>query len=430
VSTDLRRALRDAVADEPTFVVDPRVLAHTGTHRLRRRNALTVGAAAIATAAVLVATSLVSRPSTSNPDPAPAERTVRLDLDDAVAVRPDVVASARTTWRDAGRNSLEYDRLLGITADGMVLRSRYTNAHGRVELGLLDPTSGATDWLPGPPWTAGDVAGVELDADRLVVIVRTGIFQYTTAVFDRASRTWQASEARLPGATEGHIPPRALVGHDDRLYLGSTMEGEEGPLHWWSAPLLGDAGDARPEPDLEGAGVAWGDDGSRLVADPDGRVVLSSGGDDRILSERRPDRCERPSTSPDAPVVALAAGARAVVTYICGTDEPDVFEALTIVYGHDVSPALRLEGATALASDERHLFVVGGSTLGYPLATTYVETTSTYLVDLEQRTINRVGRGVQESQVDLAAGMLLWNSPGRLSDRSTYDVTWQVARIG
>ena len=94
MSTDLRRALRDAVADEPTFVVEPRVLAHTGTHRLRRRNALVVGVAAVATAAVLVATSLVSRPSTSRPDPAPAERTVRLDLDDAVAVRPEVVASA------------------------------------------------------------------------------------------------------------------------------------------------------------------------------------------------------------------------------------------------------------------------------------------------------------------------------------------------
>ena len=45
MSTDLRRALRDAVADEPTFVVEPRVLAHTGTHRLRRRNALVVGVA-------------------------------------------------------------------------------------------------------------------------------------------------------------------------------------------------------------------------------------------------------------------------------------------------------------------------------------------------------------------------------------------------
>ena len=426
MSTDLRRALRDAVADEPTFVVEPRVLAHTGTHRLRRRNALVVGVAAVATAAVLVATSLVSRPSTSRPDPAPAERTVRLDLDDAVAVRPEVVARTRTTWRDEGKNSLEYDRLEGITDDGLVLRSRYTNAHAHVELGLLDPAAGSTDWLPEPPWQSGEIAGVDLGADRLVVVARTGIFQYTTAILDRGSRTWEASEVRLPGATEGHLPPRALVGPDDRLYLGSTMEGQSGPMHWWSAPVTGGE-DLRAEPDLEGAAVAWGD-GGQVTAHPDGHVVLSSDGGDRVVGERRPDGCEVPASFPDAPVRVVLAGDRPVVTYYCDSGDPDVATPLTVVYGPD--SLTRIEGATALASDARHLLVQGGRGGSPPLATASTDETWLYLVDLDRGTISRLGRGVHERQAGVAAGMVLWNSPGNLDDSSVYDVTWSVAPVG
>ncbi|HEY0642697.1 MAG TPA: hypothetical protein VGD39_04700, partial [Nocardioides sp.] len=427
VSTDLGRALRDAVADEPTFVVDPQALAHTGRHRLRRRNAIAVGTATLATAAVLVATSLVSRPSTSDPDPAPAERTVRLDLDDAVAVRPEVVASTRTTWRDEGKNSLEFDRLEGITTDGLVLRSRYTNAHGTTELGLLDPSTGSTDWLPDPPWRSGDIAGVDLGADRLVVVVRTHVYQYAISVLDRATRAWRPhTVVRLPAGTEVHTTARALVGPDDRLYLGSTMEGRSGPMHWWSAPVVG-GGQMQPEPDLEGAAVAWGDDGTRVTADPEGHVVLSGPRGERVVGERRPAGCERPSGFPDAPPHAVAAGDRAVVTFYCDSGDPDVAVPLTVVYAR--GSLTRIEGGTALASDDRHLLVLGGDGSSHPTGS-YVGETWIYLVDVDRSTVSRLGRGLHDRQVDVGAGMVLWNSPGRLDDKSVYDVTWSVAPLG
>ena len=426
MSTDLRAALRDAAADEPPFLVDTRFIAHAGTRRIRRRTGLAVGTAALATAAVLVVTAVVSRPAKSPPDPAPAERVVRLDLDDAGGARPEVVARTRTTWRDVGRSSLEFDRLEGITADGLVLRSRYTNAHGRAELGLLDPATGATDWLPEPPWQSGEIAGVDLGADRLVVIARTGIFQYTTAIFDRGSRTWEASEVRLPGATEGHAPPRALVGADDRLYLGSTMEGQSGPMHWWSAPVTGGE-DLRAEPDLEGAAVAWGD-GGQVTAHTDGHVVLSTAEGDRVVGERRPDDCEVPASFPDSPVRVVLAGDRPVVTYYCDSGDPDVATPLTVVYGQDT--LTRVEGATALVSDAHHLLVQGGRGGSPPLVTASTGETWLYLVDLDRGTVSRLGRGPHETQAGVAAGMVLWNSPGSLDDSSVYDVTWSVAPVG
>jgi hypothetical protein len=325
-------------------------------------------------------------------------------------------------------NSLEHDQLEGITADGLVLRSRYTNATGREELGLLDPASGVTDWLPAPPGKSGEIAGVDLGADRLVVISRTGIYQYTTSVLDRGARTWQTGVVSLPAGTEGHVTPQALVSPDDRLYLGSTMEGESGPMHWWSAPVVG-GGEMRPEPDLEGTTVAW-HGADRVTADPDGHVVLSTPQGDRVLSERRPEGCDRPSTFSDAPVKALLAGDRPVVTYFCDSGEPDVAAALTVVYDPDGSRAIAIDGATAMASDQRRLLVVGGSGVGHPLAGSHVGDTWVYLVDLDRGSVSRLGRGVHERQVDVAAGMVLWNSPGHLDDTSVYDVRWTVARIG
>jgi hypothetical protein len=43
--------------------------------------------------------------------------------------------------------------------------------------------------------------------------------------------------------------------------------------------------------------------------------------------------------------------------------------------------------------------------------------------------VSRLGRGPHDTQDAVRAGMVLWDSPGRLDDRSVHDVTWQVARI-
>ena len=55
-----------------------------------------------------------------------------------------------------------------------------------------------------------------------------------------------------------HTPPQLAIAPDGRLYLGHNLEGESGPMHWWSYAVP-EGGEGRPEPALAGASVAWGD---------------------------------------------------------------------------------------------------------------------------------------------------------------------------
>jgi hypothetical protein len=229
----------------------------------------------------------------------------------------------------------------------------------------------------------------------------------------------------VSATVEVHVPPQLVVSPDDRMWIGSTMENESGPIHWWSSPLdVG--GEARHETGLTGQSVAWGD-GVRVTADAAGRVVLSGPEGDRVVSDRRPDDCERPDRFPDGPVTVLLAAARPVVTYWCRSAAPEAARPLTVVYEQG-QPPVEVDGASALAADDRHVLLSGNR----PGATEQGEhpgSTWTYLVDLDERTVSRLGRGPHEAQEALRAGMVLWNSPGHLDDRSVYDVTWQVARI-
>ena len=168
-----------------------------------------------------------------------------------------------------------------MSPDGLVLRSRYTEDAGHA-FGLLDPGTGRTDWLPSAPATASPFAAeavVELTADRLVLLARPQFRLGRLLTFDRRSETWESVDLRLPRGLEAHVPPKWALASDGRLYLGSTFEGESGPMRWWSFSVT-EGGEGRPEPDLTGAGVAWGD-GVQARADTGGRVVLSASGRDR-----------------------------------------------------------------------------------------------------------------------------------------------------
>jgi hypothetical protein len=135
VSTDLRAALRDAVTDAPPDRADLRGVIDTGSRRLRRRSALTVSAAALAVAAVVVALVVVPGPDRHKREPVPAE-IVRLDLDAAEQLDLDVLASRRTVWRES-MTDFSHDRFDGLTADGLVLRSRQRSGSSFYEFGLL-----------------------------------------------------------------------------------------------------------------------------------------------------------------------------------------------------------------------------------------------------------------------------------------------------
>lgn len=415
MSTDLREALHEAVADAPFDESDLRTAVAVGSRRVRRRAAIWVGSSALAMAGV-VSTSMLVGSVTSDQEPRPAD-VLHLDLSQAEGQHLDVLATVRTTWREP-MNELDHDRFEGLTTDGRVLRSRYTYQGNTYELGLVDPTTGRTDWLPPLPVAAAtDV--VELTADRLVLLGNVTPRRRELQVFDRQSQTWESSTVRLPAGLEGHVPFRMALAPDGRFYLGSTFEGESGPLSWWSYAVP-EGGEGRPEPALDGADVTWGD-GVQASANSDGRVVLSGSAGASVVNEERPAGCEQPTDPALAtgPVTVGLAGNRPVVTYFCG-GQGDEVEPMTLVYAADADGgAIQVARAGFQAADENHVL----------LAPARGEPAGLYLLDLDRLTIARIGPGIHEAQVGLADGLVLWNQPGPIDDKDVYDVLWKVARL-
>lgn len=418
MSADLRTALRDAVADEPAFSVDAAAIADAGGRRARRRTGLAVAAAALSTTAVLAAVAVLSRPADPDPAPAPTE-VVHLGLDSADEARLDVIASTRTTWRDDGSDEFfRHDRLEGLTADGLVLRNRRTGPSVGALLGLLDPRTGTTDWLPDPPANLYGMQPLALDVDRLVLGVGQGN-GHSVLVFDRAARQWRREVVEVPYGLEVHVPPRLEL-HEDRVYVGSIMEGNPGPMRWWSAPVP-DGGPADPEPDLEGAAATWGS-GMRLTAHPDGRVVLTRAEGSTVVAEDLPAGCERPTDFPDAAPDVVLAGDVPVVTFPCEGSQ------VTMVYRPGEVP-VAIRGVSALAGDDGHVVLATARTFLGALMIEPGTPARTYLLDLDDLSLGRVGMGPHEVDVALAAGMLLWNEPGPGDSKDAYDVVWKVARL-
>jgi hypothetical protein len=304
---------------------------------------------------------------------------------------------------------------MGLTTDGLVLRSRYTHEQRHDELGLLDPATGRTAWLPPPPISARAIP-VELTEDRLVLSAQVGIRRMALLVFDRRSRAWETPiRARTPAGLEAHVPFRLALAPDGRLYLGSTYENDPRPMGWWSYSVP-QGGDGWPEPDLIGEGVAW-KDGVRARADGSGRVVLSGRGGERVVAGERPEGCAANERSiANAPVtVGLAAG-RPVVTYWCGDD---VGATTTFVYGAGGGSAIQIAGASLVAADENHALLV--SALESP--------DGVYLLDIDRHRLTRIGTRGHEAVFALANGLVLWNEAGPIDDRDVYDEVWNVARL-
>ena len=412
MSTDLRAALREAVAEEPFDSSGLDDVVAAGARRARRRTAAVVGSCALAVLLVAVVTAVVAGSDRSRQDPRPAH-VVRLDLDSAPSEHLDVVASVRTTWREP-MDDLDHDRFTGLTEDGLVLRSRLTRDGDRFELGLTDPGTGRTDWLPTPPAVAD--TPVDLAEDRLVLFARSDSYRATVLVFDRGARTWESAGLRLPAGIEVHQDPAAAIGPDGRLYVASNLEGESGPLRWWSYDVR-EGGAGRPEPGLDGEAVAWGD-GVEARAESDGRVVLSADGTTRVVGEHRPQECPTPADPDvaDLPARIVLAGDRPVVTYVCG----DGNRALTVIHDAGGTDTVQVDGASLLAADEdRLLLAAAGDDLVGGL----------YLLDLAPLTLSRVGEGLHDEQLGVAAGLVLLNRPGPLDADDVYDVVWQVARL-
>lgn len=423
MSTELRTALRDAVSTPPPYDPDVAAIVDAGVRRNRRRARVAVAACAAVVVAIAVTAGVVSGP---RPDPGPA-KVVRLDLERAEPVRLDVLATTRAAVVGRPEGPLERARFEGITADGLVLVNRHRNESRPLVLGLLDPASGVTDWLPPPGVDNRELQVVDLTPERLVVVTRSaGAYGYVMLVFDRAARTWQRSEVQLPGRVEVHVGPQLALGPDDRLHFGAMTEGQPYPVSWWSAPLTDDSPDLREEPELEGAAVAWRDD-VMVSADPTGRVVVSGPDEERVVSEHRPADCAAPEDFPDWPVGLLVAGDTPVVTYPCQAGRSDVVFH-TVIYEDDGRTVVEVP-ASARATDEEHVLLTTGFSVaqGRPNATP--EDEGTFVVELDRLTVSRIGAPPSETPLAVRDGLVLWTSEEPSGDRQHTRPVWNVARI-
>lgn len=425
MSTRLRTALRDAVSAPPPYGPDVATIVDAGVHRARRRARVAVGTCAALVVAIVVTAGVVSGPR-PDPDPEPA-KVVRLDLERAEPLRLDVLATTRAAVVGQPEGPLERAEFEGLTSDGLVLVNRHRNASRPLVLGLLDPSSGATDWLPPPEVDNRELQVVDLTTERLVVVTRSGGgYGYVMLVFDRAARTWQRSEVQLPGGVEVHVGPQLALGPDDRLYLGSLTEGQPYPVRWWSAPLTDDSPDLRAEPQLEGASVAWSGD-VMVSADPTGRVVVSGPDEERVVSEHRPAGCTTSEEFPHMPVGLLLAGDTPVVTYGCQTGRSRVVSH-TVIYQDGGRKVVEVR-AWACSADKKHVVLASGLPPSLRRPSVTPEDDGTFLVDLGRLTVSRIGDAPSQPQSAVEDGLVVWTSEEPSGDRQHTRPVWNVARI-
>ncbi|MBM7518185.1 hypothetical protein [Nocardioides nitrophenolicus] len=246
---EMRALLHEAVASPPADDVDLAAVLDGGRRRVRRRRAGLAGGVAIAVVGVMAVSSLVGRGADGRDEPAasvvprPEGPVTRLtDARAAVAGTDYDVLSSYTNDDLEAANGQYYD---GVTDDGLILfRDGPHGAENRSRYALLDPATGAKQWLPvlddqSQAWP------VELGTDRLVLASLEGLERpgpLVVHVFDRATRSWSTmSWPGLPDGSEGPIPK---LGPDGRLYVGIPATQGTAPPGGWPTGPDGEADDA------------------------------------------------------------------------------------------------------------------------------------------------------------------------------------------
>jgi hypothetical protein len=252
VVNDLRELMRENVAAPPPDHLDVVGLVRTGRRRVRSRRAAVVGGTAAVVAAVVAATSIglsrgSDRAEPSEAPPHPDAPTITLgDATQAVeGTDYRVLASYTNDNLDRG-NGQYFD---GVTDDGLVLFRDGRQAHERYA--LMDPTTGAKDWLPDAPFGEDQPYAVELGADRLVLIGYSGMSMRPTAyVFDRGTREWSTVEwAGLPRGNDIDAFGGLVMGPDGRAYVRVPATQGKPPEGGWPTGNGGEADDSNAEGD-------------------------------------------------------------------------------------------------------------------------------------------------------------------------------------
>jgi hypothetical protein len=154
------------------------------------------------------------------------------------------------------------------------------------------------------------------------------------------------------------------------------------------------------------------------MAGPDGRVTVTSAQGTSAPSDRPPDDC---ATLPDAPAQLVLAGYVPVVTYPCASGP------VTVLYDAARGRDTVYRGVTAVAADTAHVVLTSAPTHEAEAEGLGPSGTGTYVVNVARSTIGRLDAAAHEPQVDLAAGLIVWNVPGPGDTDDAFDVVWKVA---
>lgn len=253
--TDLQELLRDSVAAAaPPDHLDLDAVIGTGRRRVRRRRTASLGVGTVAAAALVTgAMSVGVGPERGDGGVADQSRWAGpvLELADA---RPAVQGKDYAVLASHTNDTLDRANgaiYVGVTTDGKLVYADGPHAtRNLTRVALVDPATGAEDWLPG---------GHRLEhllyagGERLVFRTATGDGELSATVFDRATRTW--SEVTWPGLaphTTSTPPGYGEMRADDDARIWTTLPQDDDwrVFDLWSASL-DDPTDVR----LERAGV-------------------------------------------------------------------------------------------------------------------------------------------------------------------------------
>ena len=423
---ELRELMREATDRPPQDPSDLRALVGSGRRRLRVRRATQVGASALAAGAIAMASMSWLNPSPADLAaagvPRPDGPTIRLAESSPAVQGTDYRTLTSYTNEDLESDNGEY--FDGVTDDGLVLFREGQTATRDERYALMDPATGAKQWLDDRPGSGEQSWAVDLGDEQLVLMRLTGGSKMRPRidVLDRGTGAWRTiSWPTLPAQDDF---PLLRMGPDGRAYVTVMADPGDIPEGGWPLGPDGEADDADAEGDVrtlwslsltdpsdvrnEGLQVGeFGFDGDRLVWTDSSNGAAGtvhvrdlSSGEETSFDPQLGDRCN---------LLAFdVAGGRIAMSQYCGTYEGGVRDDRVQVITTDGEPIVTIQDSGVDGGD----LVAGGDFL---TLTAYGRATGgTYVYDVEEGRLLRLSDGHSPwavGQGPTPGDQFLWSEP-------------------
>lgn len=250
---EVRALLHEAAATPPADDIDLAGVLAGGRRQVRRRRARFGGGLAVAVVGAVAVSALVGQGTDGRDTPAasvvPRPEGPVVRLADARQAKEGVDYDVLSSYTNEDLNAANGQYYDGVTDDGKILfRDGPHGPQNSVKYALLDPATGAKDWLPPLP-EGHQTFATDLGRDRLVLLTfrtdrGTGLRAW---VYDRAARTWSAME--WPGLPRKADLFQAEVAPDGRLYVSVPATTGTPPPGGWPMGPDGEADDAAAQGD-------------------------------------------------------------------------------------------------------------------------------------------------------------------------------------